>query len=634
MFDAKINTNVSFPMRLENTDGDGVEGLTGAELTILLANDESADWEQLTDTTHYTLNELSEGDYTLIILSGVNDTFGPMRIKVTDDDSLATVVMKQYVANITELYDVIGNIGSGGVGATNHEFTDDNVLADLKSIAFVGTQAAGTFLITANDPDTYHQINNDGGNIDIVYKTNVGGNKQAVNILFQGFLDRNNTEGTIRVYDFLNTAWDIIYTLDGQSGSNNVVNPAMPLLSKHTGTDSELGDVYVRFTTSAQALADLFNGVMLVEAVDVSQSVGYADGRIWINTLTGEAGTIPYTHGTADNPVLTWADALTLSASVGLPDFHIDNGSTIILSGNSDGLSLVGDAWILNLNSKSISALYVEGAVVSGVGTGAIEPNFRDCHIGDVTFPPSHFTDCINEGDFTVGSEGDFFFDNLHSGVAGLSTPSLDYGAVLNASQVNMRNISGGMTIKNMGQGTGSYNLSIEGRGQLILDSSIDPSTNPVIAIRGAFDITDNVVGGFVAGGGVLSQDARYNITRTGDALDDYDGPTNAEMNLRTLLAAEYGTLANQVSLAAQNAALAVQNVAILAAVASAAADITIIRELRQNKLEIDIDDSKAYIWNDASGVRKWEATLTDNAGDPVTASTAGPINSTKFTEI
>ena len=70
------------------------------------------------------------------------------------------------------------------------------------------------------------------------------------------------------------------------------------------------------------------------------------------------------------------------------------------------------------------------------------------------------------------------------------------------------------------------------------------------------------------------------------------------------------------------------------AALTAAAADITIIRKLRQNRLEFDLTASKAYIWDDAGSAREYEATLTDDDGAAVTIETTGPINCTKWTAI
>ena len=75
-------------------------------------------------------------------------------------------------------------------------------------------------------------------------------------------------------------------------------------------------------------------------------------------------------------------------------------------------------------------------------------------------------------------------------------------------------------------------------------------------------------------------------------------------------------------------------SLATAAAMTLAATDITIIRKLRQNRTEFDIDNSKVYIWNDAGDAREYEGTLTDSAGASVTTSTQGPINCSKWTAV
>jgi len=76
-----------------------------------------------------------------------------------------------------------------------------------------------------------------------------------------------------------------------------------------------------------------------------------------------------------------------------------------------------------------------------------------------------------------------------------------------------------------------------------------------------------------------------------------------------------------------------VSALATAAAVATLQSDVTIVQELRQNRLEFDITSSptKAYIWNTAGSARKWECTLTDKDGADVTTLTRGPINATAW---
>ena len=204
--------------------------------------------------------------------------------------------------------------------------------------------------------------------------------------------------------------------------------------------------------------------------------------------------------GTADNPVQTLAAARTIADNVGLKVFHCVPGVAETLGEEFDGYEFVGASFSIALASQSISGVLFRGATVTGIGTGATMPIFDSCRFGAVTLPPSHCTNCGLEGTFTIGTAGTFFFDNCHSGVAGTSTPVLDFGSALNSSDVNFRRYSGGIEIQNMGAGTGSYNMSLEGWGQLIINANC--SATATVAIRGHFSVTDN------AGGAVTLSDA------------------------------------------------------------------------------------------------------------------------------
>ena len=82
--------------------------------------------------------------------------------------------------------------------------------------------------------------------------------------------------------------------------------------------------------------------------------------------------------------------------------------------------------------------------------------------------------------------------------------PTFDFGSALNASNLNMRHYSGGIEIQNMGAGTGTYNMSLEGNGQLVINANCSATSN--VAIRGNFDLTNN------ASGISITETARYDI--------------------------------------------------------------------------------------------------------------------------
>lgn len=257
---------------------------------------------------------------------------------------------------------------------------------------------------------------------------------------------------------------------------------------------------------------------------ELDDQIGYEGGAIWLDTVNGAAGQVVGENGTVGNPSSNITDTLALAVATGRTRIRVASGSTVTLLAALDGYEIYNSNWTLVLNGQSISGSCITGADVSGVCTGANAPDFVDCHFTNATLPPYHAKRCGFGGTITAGSAGDFFFDNCHSSVAGTSAPVFDFGAGLGASNVNYRSYSGGVEIQNMGAGAGSYNMSLEGNGQLIINANC--SATSTIAIRGNFTVTDN------AGGAVtLSDEARFDVTQiTGGA---YGLDTDANGRIR-----------------------------------------------------------------------------------------------------
>ena len=118
--------------------------------------------------------------------------------------------------------------------------------------------------------------------------------------------------------------------------------------------------------------------------------------------------------------------------------------------------------------------------------------------------------------------------------MAGTGTPSVDFGATVGDTNLNMRHYSGGIEIKNMGTSANDL-MSLEGWGQIIAASTC---TGGTVAIRGSFTITDNAGGALT-----FSDDARYDVTQVRNeasgALNTYDSPTNTEFEARSLAASD-----------------------------------------------------------------------------------------------
>jgi len=270
-------------------------------------------------------------------------------------------------------------------------------------------------------------------------------------------------------------------------------------------------------TTAADNLETMYDGTGYTAETAPSsraQVVGYADGAIWVDTNASNTNTASYVDGTADNPVSTWAAALTLDGQLGLHRFHIGNGSSITLTGNSDNYTLFGEEWTLVLGTQSCASAAFYGAHVTGVcsGTGVV---FKDCSLADgnsFTFYGGKALNCALAGDIFLVGVATYYFDNCYSGVAGAATPSIDFGDfVIGDTNLNMRHYSGGIEIKGMG-GAGSDLMSLEGHGQLVINANCSAGT---IAIRGHFTVTDNA-----AGAVTLSDDARYDVAQINAEVD------------------------------------------------------------------------------------------------------------------
>ena len=360
----------------------------------------------------------------------------------------------------------------------------ETIISTIKTIAKVGTEA-GTFANTEAQDASYHVLTNAGDNLDWVYQIDVGGGRTATQIEFHGYLTGNNDTVNIQAYDFVGADWETRFVLQGTSQATDQTE-AISLLSKHTGTTGlDIGKVLIRFVDATAAGHVLGVDELLIEAVGIGQSVGYASGQIWVDTVNGTAGTESFVNGVAEKPSLTWADALTLSAAVGLTDFHIINGSTITLSATSDNFSLFGDNWILDLNGQQIAGAHFEGAKVSGVSSGA-GASFIKGEIDAVTLDDDTHVDEVSlVGPITVIG-ADCHIDDCHH--AGTGAVVIDFGAAVGSTTVHMHGYEGNVETQNMGD-SGTDILHLDGHGTFTANSN---GAGGTVHLRGLWKVTAN----------------------------------------------------------------------------------------------------------------------------------------------
>ncbi len=408
---------------------------------------------------------------------------------VTDNSYAAKIVSPSVVAdyddydNTTDSLPAIStsvgtlSVGSAAISTQSESYT-----------LTTGTEASGTFADTATVDGVYHQHTDTAGAMELYYQFDVGGTGVAVEAVVNGRINSGNDDlDGVYAYDWGGAAWDRVGDFEGQVSSDDVERQ-YPLLTRHTGSGANLGKVRIRF----YAAAGLTTATLSVDRIYasysvVSQSVGYENGAVWIDTLNGSAGAVAHVNGTADNPVNNIADAISIASTVGLSRYEVSNGSSITFAESHDNETWNGTGWTLALGAQSISNAQICCCAVSGIATGASRPVFERCSIGNVTLPPcringgSGFT-----GTFTVGSAGNYDFIDCTSLVAGSAVPVLDTGSGIGASNFSIRDYSGGLSITNIAAGD---LISLEGVGGQITVNG----TGGEIYVRGIYEgVTDS----------------------------------------------------------------------------------------------------------------------------------------------
>jgi len=437
----------------------------------------------------------------------------------------------------------VNGIGAASGGTLPFQNEGDNVDAPLKSVTFVGVETSGTNTSVNFDDGVYHNIDDTGNAIDIVYQIDVGGGRTATEVVWKGYLQGGNDAITLQVYN--GSTWDTLKTISGKSGStNDTISEA--LFGSHTGSGADLGKVFVRLQCTAQSNPSLYTDQLYVSAVNIGQSVGYANGSIWIDTNNGVAGTEAFVNGVADNPTDSIADALTIKASVGIPDIHLFNGSSITLAANMENESLFGDHWTLALGGQACGGLYCEGASVSGIATSSgDEMHFEGCDFATATVEQAHWDKCGFTGTVTMNTTDDYDLHGCYSKGAAVPVFTKTPGQTIN---FETHDWAGDITISGLELGdvvelggafrtvtlngadatvhihghyetctnnlTGSPTLEVDGAIKYgdVADILVDTSTTIPASISGLNDIST----------------AQVN-TEVDTALTDYDGPTRTE---------------------------------------------------------------------------------------------------------
>ena len=241
---------------------------------------------------------------------------------------------------------------------------------------------------------------------------------------------------------------------------------------------------------------------------------GYEAGSVWIDTIDGTNGVVSDINGTVGLPVNNITAAYTIAENNRLNQFFVNQNSNIDLTGFTSDLTQYrfwGNKWSVNLGGINIDKIIFENCHVNGVGTTSVSgAQFNKTILDEVTIGPSEFHGCYFIDDFTVGSAGEYIFDQCFSASAGETAINFDMGSAVGATEVTFTHWSGNIQINNMS--TGDI-VTIEGTGNVIVDAT---SNGGSLSIRGTISVTDNS-----AGAVTVTSDAVIDQQRISDAVWD-----------------------------------------------------------------------------------------------------------------
>lgn len=219
---------------------------------------------------------------------------------------------------------------------------------------------------------------------------------------------------------------------------------------------------------------------------DAALHIMYAGG-IWVDDAASNTNTVPGVDGLESNPVSTLVAARTLADAIGVKKYYITNDSTLTLAATHLNWEFVGKGLRnqLNMGSQNVNDSHFFNLVLSGTQGGTQKIQVHTCYLNGITD-----LNCISEfcwltGTNTLAVDTQMIFDHWSSNVPGASTPVIVFQA--GVTTVGFRHGSGGLEFQ---QGTSDHTVSVEGRGQLVINANC---TSMNISVRGCIGpVTDN----------------------------------------------------------------------------------------------------------------------------------------------
>jgi len=457
-----------------------------------------------------------------------------------------TTVTNQVTADMTA-------ISGDSVAADNLEATydgtgyvDDNAPSTQSQLSGISTGAVAssvspeTYTLTTGvlssgtvgDVDslgTPHVHTDSAGALDIVYHHLVGAGTPS-NVTLDCYLQGNNDNVRVEAYDWSSATYKKIGEVNGKVAAT-YESLTFPLNNNMVGTGTDVGKVDIKITDGTEFTLTTATFSLDRMYVSYNQTTGnYARGiEVDTNGVTN-TNTVVGVDGVIGNPVTTWAAALTLAGKINSYNFHIHNGSSIALTGNSDNYTIIGENWTMALGGQSIANALIHGCTaLSGVSSGT-GYKIVNCHFSGATSIDAGWAQDCRLGNVTITlvGIGGYFFQSCFSSTG--SVPTFDFQLAVGAQTLCLTPLTGGVIVDNMAVGDLTH---IEGGGEFTAAAN---STGGTIEFSGDWRVTDNTAGSVTLDGGDIYDNVVATLADTNELQGDWTNGGRLDLLLDSLI--------------------------------------------------------------------------------------------------
>lgn len=293
---------------------------------------------------------------------------------------------------------------------------------------------------------------------------------------------------------------------DGLFAYDFAEDPTLEYTFRCDGDPTVVGQV----TVQERFVAGSFSGPAEQQQEQIEANA-FGDA-VAIDTVNGAAGTL-FPLGTPGAPVDNLADALTIATARGLRKFVLAGSITLGAALNNwrvEGIAGNNLVSIVNLGGFDVAGTEFKNVALSGTSIGFFTG--EGCEFfGTLNGIQGIFERCTLLGTVTPAADQDLWLLSCYSGVAGLSTPTLNLTNMAAGGSVSVRAYSGGLNVTNCNVGAFASTFEFVA-GQIILAASLTAGT---FAVRGVVDISDN------SAGATISTEAALARSPIGDVVWD-----------------------------------------------------------------------------------------------------------------